>query len=175
MPTLITWSTGSSVISSEIFGSPGLELTISRSIVTFFLPGLPSVTVSEVPAGMFGSNSIFTPNGTSDSTVSVLVPVVLVPTRMICLTGSAVRLVSTTGSPFGFPSTSFCVEVTVSSPSFPSWSTFCSPAARVSSKTTSVSNGTGFFTVVTSSLAPKRGPYSTIRGFGSLVVSSSAT
>ena len=175
VPTLMIFLTGSATRLVSVLVSTTCEFSMVRVVVTLSLPRTPSCTVSCLPASIVSSKMISVSNGTSTSYSEVSVPVVLVPTRMICLTGSAVRLVSTTGSPFGFPSTSFCVEVTVSSPSFPSWSTFCLPAARVSSKTTSVSNGTGFFTVVTSSLAPKRGPYSMMRGFASLVVCSSAT
>ena len=153
----------------------GWELVTFWVTVMVFLPGLPSVTVSEVPAGIFGSNSTFTPNGNSDSTDFLISPVVLVPTRIFSVVGSLVRSVVTVGSPEGLPSTSFWVEVSTSVPSSPFWSTTFSPAGRLGSNSTSVSNGIGFSVLVTSSLGARPGPYSTIRLTGSLVVSSSTT
>ncbi|SHY52984.1 Uncharacterised protein [Mycobacteroides abscessus subsp. abscessus] len=96
----------------------------------------------------------------------------LVPMRMICLTGSFVRSVVTSGSPEGLPSTIFCVEVTTSLPLSPCWSMTCLPDSRVSSVMISVSNGIGRSIFVTTDVPSARGPYSTMRGFGSLVVTS---
>ena len=74
-----------------------------------------------------------------------------------------------TGSPEGLPSTSSCVDVTVSLPSSPGLATTTVPAGNVGSGVTFVSKGTACVTLVITDWSSSRGPYSTIIGVAGFV------
>ncbi|SHY52958.1 Uncharacterised protein [Mycobacteroides abscessus subsp. abscessus] len=107
VPTLMIFLTGSSRRWVLVVDPVTFEFSMVWVVVTLSLPGLPSWTVSWVPAGIESSNWISVSNGTATSDSMTFSPVVLVPTRMICSVGSLVRSVVTVGSPEGLPSTSF--------------------------------------------------------------------
>ena len=139
LPTLITASIG---LVSTTFGSPTiLEFTIVQVVI--LSPTLPLVTSLYSPA--FNSESYSTVYLNGISSLYSWVPSVLDPTFITLFSGSILPI-SFSLVVFRSPFSKVWVISFVTSPSFPSLSTFLVPASRVSSKTISVSKGSSSFT-----------------------------